>query len=477
MKTTLQDYGFLFADSEASFLRIPVWGHIALPREVRQIIEHPQFLRLQKVRQLSFAYLVFPGAVHSRFDHSIGVYHITKEMLKAIVLNRLNLDKGGQPLISPDEARVSLASALLHDIGHYPFAHTIDGLCVEHQTKGPIRFELHEKRAQRVILDDRGQDSIYGILKSSWGIEQPERVAEAISRASGSAGLTGKLLSGIIDPDKMDYLMRDAAFCNVPYGHIDVSRLLESLVIDPERMRLGILEKGIAPLESLIFSKYMMYRYIYWHHTIRIASAMLKRFVQDGMEAGAVEPRRFYEQGEDELLRELSDRSVKGAFPTGHLIDELRARKLYKRALVLHTDYSPYIKPQELQLTETDVGRIRDMYRFPQQRKARELEICQYLSRKEGHSLDGSEVLIDIPKVTTVFDLEDFADLYVYVETPLERGRYQFVQFITSRMSQIDREFLQGCDRCGRRVRVICRADLQDALRKHWKKVVGIIRE
>ena len=93
MKTKrLQDYQFLFTDNEASFLRMPVWGHISLSKEAREIIEHPQFIRLQKVRQLSFAYLVFPGAVHSRFDHSIGVYHITREMLKAIILNEFNLD-------------------------------------------------------------------------------------------------------------------------------------------------------------------------------------------------------------------------------------------------------------------------------------------------------------------------------------------------------------------------------------------------
>lgn len=472
---TLQDYRFLFTDQEASYIRIPVWGHIALPGPVRKIIEHPRFLRLEKVRQLSFAYLVFPGAVHSRFDHSIGVYHITREMLKALILNKLNLDDAGQPMISPQEARIFLASALLHDIGHYPFAHTVEGLCAGPNGDGPC-FEPHERRAQRLLLDERGPGSLYGILKSDWGIDQPEEVAQTIGHSGAGKSLTANLLSGIIDPDKMDYLMRDATFCNVPYGHIDVSRLLESLVIDRERMRLGILEKGIAPVESLIFSKYMMYRYIYWHHTVRIASMMLRRFLEDGMEAGVVQPEAFYEKGEDELLCALSQEAVKGAFAAGHLIDDLNARRLYKRALVLHTEYSPHIQPKELRLSERDVDHIRVLYDAPALRRAKEREICRHLSRTEGCTLDGSEVLLDIPKMTTAFDLDDFSDLYVYVELPIERGKHKFVQFITSRMSQVDREFLKGCDRCGRRIRVICRADLREAVVRRWREAVGVIK-
>ena len=124
--SALEQFSFLFSQ-DGGYLRIPIWGHIPLSLAARRIIEHPDFVRLQRIRQLGWVYYVFPGASHTRFEHSIGAYHLSVLMLQRLVLNPANWD-GDVPKITPEEARVFLAASLLHDIGHYPFAHLVDRL-------------------------------------------------------------------------------------------------------------------------------------------------------------------------------------------------------------------------------------------------------------------------------------------------------------------------------------------------------------
>ena len=114
----LEQFSFLFTN-DGGYLRIPIWGHIPLSRAARRIIEHPDFVRLSKIRQLGFVHYVFPGASHTRFEHSIGAYHLSVLMLQRLVLNPAT------PPISREEACLFLAASLLHDIGHYPLAHLV----------------------------------------------------------------------------------------------------------------------------------------------------------------------------------------------------------------------------------------------------------------------------------------------------------------------------------------------------------------
>ena len=470
----LEQFSFLFTQ-DGGYLRIPIWGHIPLSRPARRIIEHPDFVRLSRIRQLGFVHYVFPGASHTRFEHSVGTYHLSVSLLQRLVLNPLNWHESGGPKITPEEACLFLAASLVHDIGHYPFAHLVDRLRGEiRNPKSEIRndlvFQTHEERAKEYLLASRRPGSLYAILRDDWGIEQPELVAEIITNPSDS-GLPGKMLSGVLDPDKMDYLMRDGWACGVPYGNIDSERLIESLVpdVDPPRRRLGITEKGIAPLESLVFAKYMMFRHIYWHHTVRIAAAMFTRYVQDGLEAGEIAPSSFYRLADEALIEDLADNAR--LIPSGQLILSLRDRALYKRGITLYPAHgAPF---DEFAIADEQLDRVKELYWRPDRRREKEIAVCDLLNRLEGLDLQGFEVLLDIPRVVTVFDIEDFRDLRVLIDH--QGGKSEFVPFESYGFTQITADFVQEFERFSRRVQVICRPDFREALMRRRKEIRDIV--
>jgi HD superfamily phosphohydrolase len=467
----LDQFHFLFSQ-DGGYLRIPIWGHIPLSYAARRVIEHPSFVRLSKIRQLGFVYYVFPGASHTRFEHSVGTYYLGVQILQRLVLNPINWYDEYHPKISPEEARLFLASALLHDIGHYPFAHLVDRLLqVDESQTSRHAFKSHEERVADIVLSDKSPGSLYVILKENWDIGEPEKVVDIVANP-GNSGLPGKMLSGILDPDKMDYLMRDAHACGVPYGTIDVDRLIESLVLDVSgtRHRLAITEKGVASLESLVFAKYMMFRHIYWHHAVRIAVAMFTRFVQDCLAAGVLDPSVFYDSSDDSLIEYLASKA--DCVPSGQLIINLKNRMLYKRGITLYPEYGT--GDEELTISGKELERVRELYWRPDRRREKEIAVCKAISRLEGVNLSGFEVLLDIPRLTSVFDIEDFQELHVLVKSQIE-GESRFVPFNSYGFSQLTANFAQEFERFSRRVQVICRSDIQDAVRRHWREIREIV--
>jgi hypothetical protein len=169
----------------------------------------------------------------------------------------------------------------------------------------------------------------------------PARV-EALIRGRSSSPLQG-LVSGSLDLDKIEYLKRDARFCGVPYGEVDVDRLLYALVVieDPAtgRLEAGVREKGVAALESLLFAKYQMFRNVYWHHAVRAATVMYKRIVVDALAGRLLAPEELVGQTDESLLFLLESRSREGpvgvdagmAARVGRWVAGLRARRLPKR--------------------------------------------------------------------------------------------------------------------------------------------------
>src|SRR5665213_548453 len=166
------------------------------------------------------------------------------------------------------------------------------------------------------------------VLASSIGPTAAGR-AHAIICGESDSPLQG-LISGSLDLDKIEYLKRDALMCGVPYGEIDVERLLHSLTIveDPATGApvVGLVEKGLAALESLLFAKYQMYRNVYWQHAVRSATAMYKRLVDDALRSGAIEERELAGFTDEGLLHRLDERAPSA------LLDALRHRHLHKRA-------------------------------------------------------------------------------------------------------------------------------------------------
>jgi uncharacterized protein len=262
--------------------------------------------RLRYVRQLGYAFLVYPGATHSRFEHALGAHHMARRTITLLA------ERGELESVSQRERDLTAAAMLLHDVGHYPFSHALEEI-------GALN---HESAAAPRITTG----GVATALTSALGEDAPARV---LSMMHGTdAGPLQGLVSGSIDLDKIDYLKRDAMMCGVPYGEVDVDRLLDSVVIvtDPATGRpgVGIMEKGLSALESLLFAKYQMYRNIYWHHAVRSATAMYKRLVDDALTSGALPLDGLADWTDEGLLHALLPMSPP-------LLTALRERRLYKR--------------------------------------------------------------------------------------------------------------------------------------------------
>ena len=301
---------------ELEVIRDPLWDNIRLDRAALLALDTPAVQRLRYVRQLGHAFLVYPGATHTRFEHALGAYHLTKRALAALH-ERDELDAATER----DCSAVRLA-ALLHDIGHYPFSHALE----------EAGFPSHEAEGvARLVEGELGQ-----ALHEIGGPGLAGEVG-ALIRGRSRSPLQG-LISGSLDLDKIDYLSRDARMCGVPYGTVDVDRLLSSLTIveaAPGRPELGVHEKGVSALESLLFAKYQMYRNVYWHHAVRSATCMFKRAARDAVRHGVV-PAGAIGTLTDDAFMELLVTHGKS-----RLAHAVRARRLYKRALDLPASEVP----------------------------------------------------------------------------------------------------------------------------------------
>lgn len=293
----------------AEVVRDPLWQNIRLEPAAVRIVDTPAFQRLRYVRQLGHAFLVYPGATHSRFEHALGTYHLACRALDNL------RERGGLDGCPESDTLLIRLAALLHDIGHYPFSHALE----------EAAFPSHEALGAAALM----REPLAGALAES-GVADAAAAVGAVITATSTHPLAG-LVSGSIDLDKIDYLKRDALMCGVPYGEIDVDRLLACLVVVEldGRRRIGVLEKGLSALESLLFAKYQMYRNVYWHHAARSANAMFKRLVGGAVDDGVIQPAALGEATDDALIHELAARDRTG------IARALRERRLYKRALEL----------------------------------------------------------------------------------------------------------------------------------------------
>ena len=273
-----------------------VHDHIEIDGVASALLETPPVQRLRRISQLGTAVLVYPSANHTRFEHSLGVYHLADRAL-------------GHLGIEGTQAERVRASALLHDIGHSPYSHNIEELLYRHTGKYHDEVdELIESGPVARVLTEHGLN--------------PDRVAGLIA----GEGELGQLVSGELDVDRMDYLVRDAHHTGVPYGTIDHERLVRELRFVDGSLVLD--EGNVQSAESLLLARALMNPTVYEHHVSRIAKVMLRRGVERALDAGAVDPetlRRMDDYALRTMLRDCPD--------SEEIAYRLDNRNLYKRAV------------------------------------------------------------------------------------------------------------------------------------------------
>jgi HD superfamily phosphohydrolase len=319
--------------------------------------------------QLGPAFYTYPGATHTRAAHSIGVYHLARRLAAALA------GKGGENWMTSSGVLSYLAAALLHDLGHFPYAHSLKEL--------PLRE--HEKLSGELILKEPLK-SLIGKAGADPYLTAAIVDTSLCPEAGDELGFYRRLLSGVLDPDKLDYLNRDARYCGVPYGAQDVDFIFRRLYPDRER-GLTIDPRGIPSVESVLFAKYLMYRTVYWHRSVRSATAMVKKAILGGLESGVIVPDELYGLDDQGLFYFLASKN----YPLGKLAAAVRDGQLYTAAV-------------ELAYNEEEHGALLDI----EKRTLYEERLAEEFSRISGKTITPGEVIIDLPEPVS-FE----ADLYV----------------------------------------------------------------
>ena len=247
-----------------NLVRIPDEQNVPFTPRVRAVVDTPEFQRLGQISQLGLVARVYPGARHTRLEHSLGVYHNALRYLQ-----QLQLSPRFAATFSVRDAERLIVASLLHDVGHWPFCHPIEDL-------GLWGITHHEQQAAEYLAPN---SRLARVLEDEWGIagEGTRTLVEDLFKPA-AGHLTRSILSGPIDVDKMDYLERDSLHCGVPYGrNFDKQRLIQSLVLNEAGDGLAITSKGKTAAELMVFARYVMFSEVYWHHTVRAVTSMFAR--------------------------------------------------------------------------------------------------------------------------------------------------------------------------------------------------------
>ena len=375
-------------------IRIPPNTIVPVTERIRKLIDLPEFQRLRRVKQLGPTSLVYPGASHSRFEHSLGAYALAVEYLSHLL---------GVPqfdyLFEPAHLRTLLAAVLLHDIGHYPFAHQLAEL-------HDVRFADHRTVTRdllcgRIKLPNRPKHvpEIQDVLSRDFAIEC-DNVAKLIKHTHGTPDLTNeqKLLASFLDSaldvDKLDYLMRDSLHCGVEYAlHIDRARLLRSLTISTQRHELAVTEKGKIAVEYMIMGRSAMFSEVYWHHTNRAATAMIQRAFTEVLRFKKIQKdellQNFLQIGDEEALHFLVHNGPDHVRELVPSLPPWSLRQVYKRLFTFTRHYREEYKVQIY-------DKLLDLDRKGKRRI--EKAIVRLIRKKHpGLQVRDHEILLDIP--------------------------------------------------------------------------------
>jgi HD superfamily phosphohydrolase len=343
-------------------VRDPIHGDIKITGCLVDLLETPEVQRLHNIKQLGFAHLVFPGAHHTRFEHSLGSSMIASQIADILALKET-------------EKTLLTCAAQLHDIGHGPFSHTLESILL--QRFGVNHVDLTEKLILGKYAVFEGKErqfisapSVHEILEKH---EVNKKEIAAIIRGKPSKKpYLGQLLNSTIDVDQLDYLMRDAYYTGVAYGMIDLQRLLRTMMI--YKGNLAMMRKGVSVVENILMARALMYSSVYFHKTVRIPELMLSKALEEIPDA---EPFEFFRMTDAEIMVSLK---TMGRFQE-EIITRLKYRDLFKQA---YTVSLFDLDKEGLKI----VKKLEDV----SQRRDKEQELEGVFGIPKGH------VIIDIPR-------------------------------------------------------------------------------
>ncbi|HIK01666.1 TPA: HD domain-containing protein [archaeon] len=328
-------------------IRDPIHGNLAISRDELQVLDAPEMQRLRRVRQLGFVYFVYPSATHSRFEHSLGAFHVAGRIAKAVGLEN-------------DEAEQVKLAALLHDIGHGPYSHSseIASNFFKKTTHEMYTSKLIKKSAVSDALKDAGHN--------------PDEIAKI---ATGRKKPNSDIVSGDIDADRMDYLMRDSYYTGAAYGIVDLDHLLLKLMMT--KQGLVVDEEGLSAVESMLIARYLMYPAVYSHKTSRIADAMFTNALIECLQEKAFTIDELFRMDDAEVFQKIRSHGGGGE----SLLDSIERRDLHKAALRLSKeDFGKSF--EEIMSLKSDIKNLKKL----------EAEIT------EECGLERNELLLEVPQ-------------------------------------------------------------------------------
>jgi HD superfamily phosphohydrolase len=354
-----------------------VHGSIKLEGLFLELLETPEIQRLHGINQLGLAYLVFPGANHTRLEHSIGSCHVAMRLADS-----LGLSKEEKMLVS--------ASAMLHDVGHSPYSHTLEMAVLGKSQVDHMDITKDIILGKKQIQWDEGEGKAICDLLEKYDLD-PKEVANLISGSSEDSSrktiddfhshnnqmifnekmYLPHIIHGSIDVDQVDYLLRDSFYTGVAHGTIDIDRLIQTMEIFNND--LVVHKRGVPAVEGMLVARALMYTSVYYHKTVRIAELMMSRAV----ELLENTPPDLNEMVDSELMSLLKGN---GGFQRD-IAFMLKYRRLFKRAFTL-------LKGQS---TEKEMEVIKDL-RKPALRRKNEKEICTRAGIPDGNAI------IDVPE-------------------------------------------------------------------------------
>lgn len=350
----------LLYDGFTHSLKDPLWGNIRLSSALKDLIENKRVQKLARIKQNGPTYHIYPGSVHTRLDHSIGVYHLSRMIILSLASKNEALPLSKEGIMS------FLVASLLHDIGHFPYAHSLKELSIKE----------HESIAADLILSD--EDLYRDIVKTGADAESAAAIIDkSIKNDDEEIEIYRKILSGPLDPDKLDYLSRDAYFSGVPYGTQNTDYIINSL-----DLRLGELvleEDAVVSIEHVLFSKYLMYKTIYWHKGVRSATCMIKKALLLALEEKIISFDDLYLKDDDEF-DEIAEHF--SSFEPFTLIDRVKHNDLLEKKAEFGLDEYPLLSEKA-----SDLKKRGDAER-----------IIFIALRKKYPGLKEYETIIDIPE-------------------------------------------------------------------------------